>query len=49
MYKHIEHLLSSTEQNHALHECVIKVNVAVYKDLNIEFVTKKRFCHENAV
>ena len=24
-------------------------NVAVYKDLNIEFVTKKRFCHENAV
>ena len=27
----------------------LKVNVAVYKDLNIEFVTKKGFCHENAV
>ena len=23
MYKHIEHLLSSTEQNHTLQECVI--------------------------
>ena len=28
---------------------VIKVNVAVYKDLNIEFVSKESFCHENAV
>ena len=27
---------------------VIKVNVAVYKDLNIEFVSKESFCHENA-
>ena len=27
----------------------IKGNVAVYKDLNIEFVTKKSFCHKNTV
>ena len=27
----------------------LKENVAVYKDLNIEFVTKKSFCHENAL
>ena len=31
----------------------IKGNVAVYKDLNIEFVTKNSFCHkllqENAI
>ena len=28
---------------------IIIVNVSVYKDLNIEIVTKKSFCHENAV
>ena len=27
----------------------LKGNVTVYKDLNIEFVTKKSFCNENAV
>ena len=26
----------------------IKGNVAVYKDLNLEFVTKNSFCHEFA-
>ena len=27
----------------------LKGNGSVYKGLNLEFVTKKRFCHENAV
>ena len=27
----------------------IKGNVAVYKDLNLEFVTKNSFCHKFAV
>ena len=34
---------------HYYYYTTIKGNVAVYKDLNIEFVTKKSFCHENAV
>ena len=29
-------------------KALVKGNVAVYKDLNIEFVTKKSFCYENA-
>ena len=29
-------------------DTILKGNVAVYKDLNLEFVTKNSFCHKFA-